>query len=105
MTLLSLLLLLGISPPQDNQIQPSSPNQLLQGFLEQNAHDRIDRVQRDRIDQVQSENNTCFAIRSYIFKREDGQAPELVRTVTCTPARTLQERRIGHPRARLIPAN
>lgn len=48
---------------------------------------------------------TCYAIRSYIFEREDGNAPVLVATTTCTPASTLQWRQVDHPpKVRLIPA-
>jgi hypothetical protein len=47
----------------------------------------------------------CFAIRSYIFKREDSKAPVLVKTLTCTPAAVLQERRVGEHNVRLVPAN
>jgi len=29
--------------------------------------------------------STCFTVRSYVFHRNDGQAPKLVNTTTCTP--------------------
>jgi hypothetical protein len=48
---------------------------------------------------------TCYAIKSYIFEREDGNAPVLVATTTCTPASTLQWRQVNRPpKVRLIPA-
>ncbi len=59
-------------------------------------------------DQIRSlaDRNTCFAIRSYIFKREDGNAPVLVGTTTCTPSDALRRREVKHPpKARLVPAN
>jgi hypothetical protein len=48
--------------------------------------------------------NVCFAIRSYVFERQDGKAPVLVRTTTCTPASTIQRRQVANPpKARLVP--
>jgi hypothetical protein len=50
--------------------------------------------------------STCYAIKSYIFEREDGNAPVLVATTTCTPARALQWQQVdGPPKVRLIPAH
>jgi hypothetical protein len=50
------------------------------------------------------ESNLCFAIRSYVFERQDGNAPVLVRTSTCTPASTIQRRQVANPPpARLVP--
>jgi hypothetical protein len=47
---------------------------------------------------------TCFTMRSYIFNRQDGNAPVLVGATTCTPANTLRmERTRTPPPARLIP--
>lgn len=46
--------------------------------------------------------NICYAIRSYIFKREDSRAPVLVKTMTCTPSSVLMERRVSP--ARPVPA-
>jgi hypothetical protein len=53
-----------------------------------------------------ADRNTCYAIRSYIFKREDGNAPVLVSTTTCTRSDTLRRLEVKRPpRARLVPAN
>jgi hypothetical protein len=53
-----------------------------------------------------ADRNTCYAIRSYIFKREDGNAPVLVGTTTCTPSDTLRRREVKRPpRGRMVPAN
>jgi len=46
----------------------------------------------------------CFAIRSYIFNREDDNAPVLVATTTCTPSDTLRTLEVARP-ARIVPAN
>jgi hypothetical protein len=49
--------------------------------------------------------DTCFTMRSYVFHREDGQAPKLVNTTTCTPASTLRTLQTSPaPPARLVPA-
>lgn len=48
--------------------------------------------------------NICFAIRSYVFKRQDGNAPVLVSTSTCTPASAVRHEQVTNPpNARLIP--
>lgn len=39
--------------------------------------------------------NTCFTMRSYYFHRQDGQAPVLASTSTCTPASKLQQRQVS----------
>lgn len=50
--------------------------------------------------------DTCYTIRSYNFKREDGNAPVLVGTTTCTPANQVRRQQVNRPpRVRLVPAN
>jgi hypothetical protein len=61
-------------------------------------------VQRMR-DPRTADSSTCYTIKSYIFEREDGNAPVLVATTTCTPASTLQWRQVDRPpQPRLVPA-
>lgn len=50
-------------------------------------------------------SNMCFAIRSYIFKRNDSKAPVLVKTMTCTPNTVFLEKAGPPHKARLVPAN
>ena len=50
-------------------------------------------------------SNMCFAIRSYIFKRNDSKAPVLVKTMTCTPNTVLLQKAGSPSKARLVPAN
>lgn len=50
-------------------------------------------------------SNMCFAIRSYIFKRNDSKVPILVKTMTCTPNTVFLEKAGPAPKARLVPAN
>ena len=48
------------------------------------------------VDQEPSQqDNTCYTIRSYNFRRQDGQAPVLASTTTCTTASMLQQRQIS----------
>jgi hypothetical protein len=50
-------------------------------------------------------SNTCYTMRSYHFRRQDGQAPVLAGTTTCTPANRLQQRRVwrGNPGSMYVP--
>ncbi len=53
----------------------------------------------------QMKSDLCFTMRSYVFHREDGQAPKLVNTTTCTPASTLRRLQTSPaPPVRLVPA-
>ena len=47
----------------------------------------------------------CFAIRSYVFARHDGNAPVLVGTSTCTPASALRMEQSRQHRGELILLN
>lgn len=55
-------------------------------------------TKRFNADDFLAEQNShmCFAIRSYIFRRNDGKAPVLVKTMTCTP-NTVFLKRAGPP--------
>src|SRR5262245_47898501 len=108
MSTLVLVALLGLmGPPQDfvGEI-PSSP-------VPQSGPVSIDVDQstpayRLNADQVRAlaNRNTCYAIRSYIFRRQDGNAPVLVGTTTCTSADALRRQEVGPPpKVRLVPAN
>jgi hypothetical protein len=44
----------------------------------------------------------CFTMRSYVFARQDGNAPVLVGTSTCTPASTLRMEQSRNHRGRLV---
>jgi hypothetical protein len=94
---LHLLLFLGLSGPQLN-----SPNAsvILRGKLSalQTLHNIV--VAPDRIDN----RNTCYTMRSYFFRRQDGNAPVPAGMVTCTPASVLQQRQVSPaPRFRYVP--
>ena len=52
-----------------------------------------------------NQGHICFAIRSYIFKRDDDSAPVLVKTTTCTDATPRLDRVSKPPAVKLVPAN
>jgi hypothetical protein len=48
--------------------------------------------------------NTCYTMRSYFFRRQDGQAPVPAGMTTCTPANVLQQRQVSpRPSVRFVP--
>ena len=52
----------------------------------------------------QSQRNTCFTMRSYFFRRQDGQAPVPAGMTTCTPASVLQQRQVSPaPDVKFVP--
>jgi hypothetical protein len=42
----------------------------------------------------ESQRNTCYTMRSYLFRHHDGLAPVPAGMTTCTPANILQQRRV-----------
>jgi len=51
-----------------------------------------------------SQRNTCYTMRSYFFRRHDGQAPVPAGMITCTPASVLQQRKVSPvPELILVP--
>ena len=52
----------------------------------------------------QSQRNTCYTMRSYFFRRQDGNAPVPAGMTTCTPASVLQQRQVSpRPGVKLVP--
>ena len=43
----------------------------------------------------QSRRNTCYTMRSYFFRRQDGQVLVPAGMTTCTPASVSQQRRVS----------
>jgi hypothetical protein len=91
---LSIILLFATAAPQQNAPAPQ------QGFI-----GKIPQVQlqgdrafaRKLSPQELVDKNTCYAIRSYHFERQDGQAPVLTAMTTCTPSRILEQKRVSRP--------
>jgi len=51
-----------------------------------------------------NDDDICYKIRAYIFKRDDDHAPEFVRSTTCGP-RKPHAKDATWPKAKLVPAN
>jgi hypothetical protein len=52
----------------------------------------------------ENRRNTCFTMRSYFFRRQDGQAPVPAGMTTCTPASVLQQRQVSPgPKVKFVP--
>jgi hypothetical protein len=96
---LNLVFLLAMVAPQQN------PTDAVQGVQQKPPSvetQRLNNEKRRLTDSVRS--NTCFTMRSYFFRRQDGQAPVPAGMTTCTPSSVLQQRRVSPaPRVRFIP--
>ena len=53
--------------------------------------------------EIDANDDICYRIRAYIFKRDDDHAPELVRSTTCGPRRP-HTKNAKWPEAKLVPA-
>jgi hypothetical protein len=52
----------------------------------------------------ESRRNTCFTMRSYFFRRQDGQAPIPAGMTICTPASVFQQRQVSPaPDVKFVP--
>jgi hypothetical protein len=99
---LSFFLLFATAAPQQK------PLDVFQDFL----HLKLPVMQHRQLDDSmarklidESQRNTCYTMRSYFFRRQDGQAPVLAGMTTCTPASVLQQRQVSpEPGVRLVPA-
>jgi hypothetical protein len=50
------------------------------------------------------QRNTCYTMRSYFFRRQDGLAPVPAGMTTCTPASVLQQRQVSpRPTVKFVP--
>jgi hypothetical protein len=53
---------------------------------------------------IDTRRNTCYTMRSYFFRRQDGLAPVPAGMTTCTPASVLQQRQVSaRPTVILVP--
>jgi len=98
---LSVFLFLATAVPQQKPLDVS------QDFL----HLKLPVIQHPHFDDAmgrkllqESQRNTCYTMRSYFFRRQDGQAPVPAGMTTCTPANILQQRQVSPaPRVMFIP--
>ena len=97
---LSIVLLFATAAPQQSSFQRADV-----GTLPQMAAQHGDTVLVRKLDAQNFDDKTCFTMRSYHFRRQDGQAPVLASTTTCTPANKLQQRKVspGGPGTMYVP--
>ncbi len=102
---LGLVLLVATAAPQQNAPQQNQSYELKSDFTKLRI--QLQRWNNSQVRQsplAAERNNTCYAIRSYSFRRQDGQAPVLVGTTTCTPVSKLQQRQVSpEPGALYVP--
>ncbi len=98
---LSVFLFFATAVPQQKPLDVS------QDFL----HLKLPVIQHSQFDDAmgrkllqESQRNTCYTMRSYFFRRQDGQAPVPAGMTTCTPANMLQQRQVSPvPRVMFVP--
>lgn len=89
MSLLNLLFVFAMAAPQQSSalalpgFQPKQPAHTV--YLGDAASRQLFAAAQD---------NTCYTIRSYHFRRQDGQAPVPAGMTTCTRANIFQQRRV-----------
>jgi len=88
------LLLSQTAPPQD--YAGKLPNFLFQ------KHREVQSIPAEQLYADRFGKGMCFAMRTYVFARHDGNAPVLVGTSTCTPASALRMEQSKHRRGELI---
>lgn len=97
---LSIFLFVATAAPQQQQLNVFQDFRHLQLPVMQSSQ-----VGDPLARKLEQENRyTCFTMRSYFFRRQDGQAPVPAGMTTCTPASVLQQRQVSpRPRFELVP--
>jgi hypothetical protein len=98
---LSIFLFLATAAPQQN------PSNVFQDF----RHLKLPVMQHRQSDETiagklleESQRNTCYTMRSYFFRRQDGQAPVPAGMSTCIPANATRQLQVSpEPRVRFVP--
>jgi hypothetical protein len=98
---LSIFLISAMAAPQQQPLNASQDFRTL--ALPVMQHRLIDDAASHKLIE-EGRRNTCYTMRSYFFRRQDGQAPVPAGMTTCTPASVLQQREVSpRPRARFVP--
>ena len=93
---LSIFLFVATAAPQQPQLNVAQDFRTLQ--LPVMQHRQFDdSLGRKLLDQTR--RNTCYTMRSYFFRRQDGQAPVPAGMTTCTPASVCSKDRYRRDRA------
>src|SRR5580698_880727 len=90
MSLLNLLFIFAMAAPQPNSAPTVGP---IQQRLPALTYLPGDPTARKLLESSRLEN-TCYTIRSYHFRRQDGQAPVPAGMTTCTRANVFQQRQV-----------
>jgi hypothetical protein len=97
---LGFVLLFGMAAQQKPLDAPQGFLRLKPAVIQQGQHHyALERKSND-----ESLPKLCFTMRSYFFRRQDGQAPVPAGMTTCTPARILQQQQISPaPDVKFVP--
>ena len=91
---LSIFLFVAMAAPQQPQPNVAQDFRTLQLPAMQHRQFQFnDSLGRKLLEQ--SRRNTCYTMRSYFFRRQDGQAPVPAGMTTCTPASVSQQRQVS----------
>jgi hypothetical protein len=89
------------APPQQKPLDVSQDFRQLK--LPVMQHRQLDGATAHRIREA-GRSNICFTMRSYFFRRQDGQAPVPAGMTTCTSASVFQQRQVSpEPDVKLVP--
>lgn len=98
---LSIFLFVATATPQQQSLNVSQD--FLTTALPIMQHRQLDDAQRSKLIE-ESRRNTCYTMRSYFFRRQDGLAPVPAGMTTCTPASVLQQRQVSpRPTVKFVP--
>lgn len=98
---LSIFLISALAAPQ--QQPPDVSRNFSQLILPIMQYSQPDRHTANKLLE-DSRRNTCYTMRSYFFRRQDGQAPVPAGMTTCTPASVLQQRQVSPaPQVKFVP--
>ena len=98
---LSVFLFLATAAPQQKPLDVFQNFRQLQ--LPVMQHRQLDTVTSRKLI-GDSQRNMCFTMRSYFFRRQDGQAPVPAGMTTCTSASVFQQRQVSPaPDVKLVP--
>jgi|SRR5947209_13985996 len=87
------------------QQNPSALTGAYIGNIPQIVNLQAGRMPRRRVSPEElRDQNTCYVIRSYHFRRQDGFAPVPAGVTTCTPANAVRQRQVAPaPRVLYVP--
>ena len=98
---LSIFLFVAIATPPQQPLDVSHDFRTLQ--LPVMQHRQFDDATSRKLLE-ESRRNTCYTMRSYFFRRQDGLAPVPAGMTTCTPASVLQQRQVSPgPTVKFLP--